>query len=69
MQAETVEQHKRKFSSFLELDEYQERFDDKLKESVTSKKYRFVVDINQIRSFENDLANKISFHYSQHSKM
>lgn len=59
MQAETVEQHKRKFSSFLELDEYQERFDDKLKESITSKKYRFVVDINQIRSFENDLANKI----------
>jgi len=61
MQAEsrTVEQHKRKFSTFLEFDEYQEKFDSKIKEAIDSKKFRFVVNINELRSFEDDLANKI----------
>jgi DNA replication licensing factor MCM3 len=61
MQAEsrTVEQHKRKFSTFLEFDEYQEKFDSKIKEAIDSKKFRFIVNINELRSFEDDLANKI----------
>eukprot|EP01032_Pedospumella_encystans_P022218 gene22218-25175_t len=61
MQAEsrTVEQHKRKFSTFLEFDEYQEKFDEKIKQAINSKKFRFIVDINELRSFEGELANKI----------
>ena len=55
----TVEQHKRTFSSFLELESYQDKFDEKLKQAITSKKFRFVVDINEIRSFEGDLAQRI----------
>ena len=61
MQAEsrTVEQHKRKFSTFLEFDEYQEKFDSKIKEAIDTKKFRFIVNINELRSFEDDLANKM----------
>jgi DNA replication licensing factor MCM3 len=55
----TVEQHKRKFGSFLEFEEYQEKFDEKIRQAINTKKFRFIVDINELRSFESDLANKI----------
>jgi DNA replication licensing factor MCM3 len=58
-ESRTVEQHKRKFSIFLELDEFQEEFDEKIKQAINSKKFRFIVDINKLRCFERELANKI----------
>ncbi|RYG68802.1 minichromosome maintenance protein MCM [archaeon] len=61
MAAETrqVEIHKRKFIEFLGADEYQGKYLDKIKESINEKKYRFVLNINELRSRETELASRI----------
>lgn len=57
-----VEIHKRKFIEFLGADEYQGKYLDKIKESINEKKYRFVLNINELRSRENELASRILRH-------
>ncbi len=55
-----VEQHKRKFTDFLGSDENSDKFSEKLRETINDKKFRFIFDINELRSSENsDLAAKI----------
>lgn len=54
-----VEQHKRKFMEFLSTDSNESKYSERLKESINDKKFRFILDINELRAQESDLATKI----------
>lgn len=54
-----IEQHKRKFLEFIGNDDNDGKYFEKLKQSISDKSYRFVLNINELRSMESDLAAKI----------
>lgn len=53
-----VEQHKRKFIDFL-AESNESQYVDKLRQTINDKKFRFLVNINEIRSMESDFAANI----------
>jgi DNA replication licensing factor MCM3 len=55
----TIELHKRKFIEFLGADEYEGKYLEKIKQTINDRKYRFVLNINELRSRETELASKI----------
>jgi DNA replication licensing factor MCM3 len=54
-----VEQHKRKFIEFLGADEYDGKYLEKIRQTIQDKKFRFVLNINELRSRESELAARI----------
>lgn len=54
-----VEQHKRKFIEFLGADEYDGKYLEKIRQTIQDKKFRFVLNINELRSRESELATRI----------
>ena len=61
MQTETrnVDLHKRKFIEFLGADENNGRYMDELRDAINSRKFRFLLNINELRASEHDLARNI----------
>jgi len=58
-EARSIEGHKRQFLEFLELDEHEGKYIDKLKQTITDQKYRLLVNVNDIRNFDRDLATAL----------
>lgn len=54
-----IEQHKRKFIEFLGADENEGKYSEKIRQSLHEKRFRFILNINELRSAENDLAARI----------
>eukprot|EP01039_Chlorochromonas_danica_P000197 gene197-207_t len=61
MQTESraIELHKRKFIEFLGADEYEGKYLEQIRQSIGDKKFRFVLNINELRSKETELASRI----------
>lgn len=58
-ESRSVEQHKRKFIEILGSEDYEQQYTQKLREAITSKKFRFILNINELRTRESDLAERI----------
>jgi DNA replication licensing factor MCM3 len=54
-----IEQHKRKFMEFLGADEYEGKYHEKIRQTINDRRYRVMVNINELRSRESDLVPKI----------
>lgn len=54
-----LETYKRQFQEFLEFDDHQGRYIEKLKECIQDKTFRLIVNINDLRNLFPDLAAKV----------
>jgi DNA replication licensing factor MCM3 len=54
-----IESHKRKFIEFLSADEYEGKYTEKIKQTIQDGNFRFVLNLNELRSRENEFAQKI----------
>jgi DNA replicative helicase MCM subunit Mcm2 (Cdc46/Mcm family) len=54
-----IDQHKRRFMEFIGSDDNEDKYPVKLRNTIRDKKYRFIVNINDIRAMENDFAASI----------
>jgi DNA replication licensing factor MCM3 len=59
MEARTIETHKRKFIEFLGADEYEGKYTEKIKQTINDNHYRFILNLNELRSRDSDLAGQI----------
>ena len=48
----------REYQEFLESDDHDGRYIEKLKQCITDKKFRLVVNINDLRNFSEDLTSE-----------
>jgi hypothetical protein len=51
-----IDAHKRAFREFLESDDHEGRYIDKLKQCISDQKYRLIVNVNDLRNFNRELA-------------
>lgn len=54
-----IEQHKRKFMEFLGADEYEGKYHEKIRQTINDRRYRVMVNVNELRSRESDLVRNI----------
>lgn len=54
-----IESHKRKFIEFLGADEFEGKYTEKIRNSIQDGNYRFILNLNELRSKESELATKI----------
>lgn len=54
-----IEQHKRKFVEFLGSDEYEGKYMEKIRQTIQDGKFRFLMNINELRSRESELVQQI----------
>lgn len=48
-----IEQHKRKFKEFIGSDEFGDKYIERLRSSVSDRKNRFLINLNELRAAEN----------------
>ena len=48
--------YQRQFSEFLEHEDLDSRYINKLRQCISDEQYRLVVNINDVRNFDRDLA-------------
>lgn len=53
-----VDAHKREFMEFLERDVYEGKYVQKLQECIKDETFRLVVNVNDLRDFSTELAEK-----------
>lgn len=58
-EARSIEVHKRQFLEFLELDEHDGKYIEQLKQTISDQKNRLIVNVNDIRNFDRDLAAQL----------
>jgi DNA replication licensing factor MCM3 len=56
--AGAIDAHKRTFREFLESDDQEGRYIDKLRDCINDQKFRLVVNVNDLRNFDRELAAK-----------
>jgi MCM N-terminal domain len=53
-----IDAHKRSFLEFLESEDLDGKYIQKLKQCIDDQNYRLIVNINDLRNFNSDLASK-----------
>lgn len=56
---QTFDALKREFLEFLELEEHNGKYIDKIKEAISERKFRLIVNINELRNFQSVLPEKL----------
>jgi DNA replication licensing factor MCM3 len=54
-----VEQHKRKFVEFLGAEEYEGKHQEKIRQTINDRRFRLLVNVNELRTRGNDMVPKI----------
>jgi DNA replication licensing factor MCM3 len=54
-----VEQHKRKFVEFLGAEEYEGKYQEKIRQTINDRRFRLLVNVNELRTRGNDMVPKI----------